>query len=357
MVGSSVNKGKEPKMKLRLVAVLPLCLALVQPLMTGCGSQQGGNILAPNAEKAPEPKSAKNLVQILQGESRFSILVTAVKAAGLVEVLSGSSKFTVFAPSNKAFEALPAGTLESLLKPENKEQLKAILLYHVAAGELKAADVLKKMSITTAQGKPVSVDADAVRINGSGIVKTDILASNGVAHEIDAVLLPPSTESKDGMSSDAMAKEAVVATKSLTATLADDPRFSILVTAVKAAGLAETLSGSSSFTVFAPSNKAFEALPAGTLETLLKPENKEKLKAILLYHVAAGSLKAGEVLSKSSIQTVQGNAVSINAAMAKINDAMIVKTDVIASNGVIHEIAAVLLPPSEPCKTVASAGR
>ena len=337
-------------MTIRMIALLPLSLALVQPFLTACGTAVNQPITEKRAVQSGDTVSKVTLVQKLQSESRFSILVAAVKAAGLVEVLSGSSQFTVFAPSNAAFEALPAGTLDTLLKPENKEQLKSILLYHVAAGSLKAADVLAKDSIDTAQGKPFSVDANNARINSSNIVKTDILASNGVIHEIDAVLLPPAEEKKEEV-----AKDALPASKSLTATLAAEPRFSILVAAVTAAGLAETLSGSSSFTVFAPSNKAFEALPAGTVESLLKPENKEKLKSILLYHVAAGSLKATDVLAKSTIPTVQGMPISINAAGLKINSSGIVKTDIFASNGVIHEIDAVLLPPASAPMQMASA--
>lgn len=342
-------------MKIRLVTLLPLSLAILQSLTIACGTQPGVVILAPRSEDSSEIKSSKNLVQTLQGDGRFSILVTAVKAAGLVEVLGGSSTYTVFAPSNKAFEALPAGTLDSLLKPENKEKLKAILLYHVAAGELKAADVLKEKTITTAQGKPVSVNAAGVKINNSGIVKTDILADNGIIHEIDAVLLPPDEKSGDSIAADeAMMKPAVAAPKSLAAALEAEPRFSILLAAVKAAGLAETLSGSGSFTVFAPSNKAFEALPAGTVESLLKPENKEKLRSVLLYHVAAGSLKAADVLSKSSIVTVQGKPVSINASTVKVNNASIIKTDIAAGNGIIHEIDSVLLPPADTCEKMIS---
>jgi transforming growth factor-beta-induced protein len=341
-------------MKLRMLALLPISLVLVQPLLTACGSSVNTVEKDFKMGQSGDTMGKQNLVQLLQSDSRFSILVAAVKAAGLVEVLSSNSKFTVFAPSNKAFEALPAGTLDTLLKPENKEKLKSILLYHVAAGSLKASDVLAKDSIATAQGKSVSVDAVNARINSSNIIKTDIIASNGVAHEIDAVLLPPSEETKSADSSGAM-----MAPKSLTATLAAEPRFSILVAAVTAAGLAETLSGSSNFTVFAPSNKAFEALPAGTVESLLKPENKEKLKSILLYHVAAGSLKAGDVLAKSSIPTAQGKSIMVDAKNLKINSSGIVKTDILASNGVIHEIGAVLLPPSDvatamsapiPCK-------
>lgn len=192
-------------MKIRLLAILPLSIALVQPLLTGCGAQAGIATIAPKSDQMTEAKSKKNLVQTLQDDSRFSILVAAVKAAGLVDVLSGASKFTVFAPSNKAFEALPAGTVESLLKPENKEKLQSILLYHVAAGSLKAADVLSKQSIVTAQGKSVSINASAVKVNGAGIVKTDIVASNGVIHEIDAVLLPP-TEMTQAMAQSTQCK-------------------------------------------------------------------------------------------------------------------------------------------------------
>lgn len=336
-------------MKKSLVALFPLCLALLQPLTTACGTAVGGE--GSKNEFSGDAMAKKNLVQTLQGDARFSTLVAAVKAAGLVEVLSGKDSFTVFAPSNKAFEALPAGTLDSLLQPENKEQLKSILLYHVAAGSNKASDVLSKSSIPTAQGQSVAVDAENAKINDSAIVKTDILASNGVIHEIDAVLLPPTAPSASADASVADEKEPVIMAKTLTATLAAEPRFSILVAAVQAAGLAETLSGSTEFTVFAPSNKAFEALPAGTVESLLKPENKEQLKAILLYHVAPGSLKAGDVLAKSSIATAQGQSIMVDATALKINSSGIVKTDITASNGVIHEIDAVLLPPSDMAKS------
>jgi len=333
-------------MKNNIVALLPVCIALLQPLTTACGSAAKGSDPSKNVISA-DAAQKKNLVQTLQGDARFSTLVAAVKAAGLVEVLSGEDSFTVFAPSNKAFEALPAGTLDSLLQPENKEQLTSILLYHVAAGKLKASEVLTRSAIATALGESVSIDAANAKVNGSGIVKTDIIASNGVIHEIDAVLLPPSPSPSNENSSGSDDLEPVVMPKSLTATLAADPRFSILVAAVQAAGLAETLAGSSEFTVFAPSNKAFEALPAGTVETLLRPENKEQLTAILLYHVAGGSLKAADVLSRSSIETAQGQSIVVDAAGVKINSSGIVKTDIVASNGIIHEIDAVLLPPSE----------
>lgn len=338
-------------MKLPMIALLPLAITFSQPLVVACGVTNSSDSKRPTEEQpasegkpaasgdstGPQSSTAKTLVQLLQADSRFSTLVAAVQAAGLVETLSGSSPFTVFAPSNKAFEALPPGTVESLLKPENKDTLKSILLYHVAPGSLKASSVLASSSITTAQGKSVSVDAKNAKINMSGIVKTDIVASNGVIHEIDAVLLPP----------DDADQEETSPTQSIAGTLADNPRFSTLVAAVKAAGLLETLAGSTKFTVFAPSNAAFAALPEGTVEFLLKPENKETLKGILLYHVAPGSLQASDVLAQTSITSAQGQSVSVDAKNALINMSKIVKTDIFASNGVIHEIDTVLLPPTE----------
>lgn len=125
-------------------------------------------------------------------------LVAAVTAADLVETLSGEGPFTVFAPTNAAFEALPAGTVDTLLLPENKDQLTAVLTYHVVAGSYSAEDVVDGLTLTTVQGEELtfSVDADGtVMINDSATVTiADVVSSNGVTHVIDAVLLPPSTQ-------------------------------------------------------------------------------------------------------------------------------------------------------------------
>ena len=134
---------------------------------------------------------AKNIVEVAAGAGQFKTLVAAVKAAGLVETLSGKGPFTVFAPTDEAFAKLPAGTVESLLKPENKEKLAGILTYHVVAGKVMAADV-KTMSAKTVNGKEaaIKVDGGKVTIGAANVVKTDVAASNGVIHVIDTVLLP-----------------------------------------------------------------------------------------------------------------------------------------------------------------------
>ncbi|GDX09099.1 MAG: fasciclin domain-containing protein [Verrucomicrobiota bacterium] len=133
----------------------------------------------------------KTIVGVAAGAGQFNTLVAAVKAAGLVDTLNGAGPFTVFAPTDEAFAKLPAGTVETLLKPENKEKLVAILTYHVLAGKVMAADV-KTMAAKTVNGKEASIKVDGgkVTIGAANVVKTDIAASNGVIHVIDAVLIP-----------------------------------------------------------------------------------------------------------------------------------------------------------------------
>lgn len=144
------------------------------------------------AEEAKAAEAAKqNIVEIAAGSEDFSTLVAAVKAAGLVETLSGEGPFTVFAPTNAAFAALPEGTVETLLKPENKDKLTAILTYHVVPAKVMAADVSAGEVATVQGGKiTVKVDDGKVMVDEATVVKTDIVASNGVIHVIDKVILP-----------------------------------------------------------------------------------------------------------------------------------------------------------------------
>jgi uncharacterized surface protein with fasciclin (FAS1) repeats len=134
----------------------------------------------------------KDIVDTAVAAGKFNTLVAAVKAAGLVETLKGKGPYTVFAPTDEAFEKLPKGTVESLLKPENKKKLAAILTYHVVAGKVTADDVVGLKSAKTVQGSSakVTVNGDKVKIDDANVVKTDIMTSNGVIHVIDAVLMP-----------------------------------------------------------------------------------------------------------------------------------------------------------------------
>ena len=150
------------------------------------------SLLAVGASVAVADKPEKDLVDTAVGAGQFKTLAAALKAAGLVDTLKGKGPFTVFAPTDKAFEKLPAGTVENLLKPENKEKLIKVLTYHVVAGEVKAADVVKLKSAKTVNEKEVTVHvADGkVMINKSHVTQADVMATNGVIHIIDEVLLP-----------------------------------------------------------------------------------------------------------------------------------------------------------------------
>jgi len=139
-------------------------------------------------------RAPENIVDTAVSSGQFKTLTAAINAAGLTETLKGPGPFTVFAPTDTAFAKLPAGTVENLLKPENKAQLAAILTYHVVPGAVMAADVVKLTEAKTVNGKTVAVHAtgNTVMVNTAEVITTDIPASNGVIHVIDAVLLPPS---------------------------------------------------------------------------------------------------------------------------------------------------------------------
>ena len=272
----------------------------------------------------------KDIVDTAVGAGSFKTLVAAVKAAGLVETLKGEGPFTVFAPTDEAFKKLPAGTVETLLKPENLKKLQGILTYHVVPGSVMAADVVKLDSAKTVQGQDVTIKVvdGGVMINGAKVVTADIECSNGVIHVIDSVILPP-------------AKKADIVD---TAVSADD--FNTLVAAVKAAGLVETLKSKGPFTVFAPTDEAFAKIPAATLKELLKPENKKKLAGILTYHVVPGKVMAADVVKLTSAKTANGQEITIKVSDkgVMVDGANVIKTDIECGNGVIHIIDSVIMP-------------
>ncbi|HEX9950141.1 MAG TPA: fasciclin domain-containing protein [Rubricoccaceae bacterium] len=148
----------------------------------GAGVMVGGAMMLPT----------QTLVENASGASNLTTLVAAVQAAGLVETLSGPGPFTVFAPPNSAFEALPAGTVETLVRPENRAQLTSILTYHVVPGNLKAADLRDGQVLTTVNGQRLTVrkTGNTVTVGGATVTQADVRASNGVAHVIDRVLMP-----------------------------------------------------------------------------------------------------------------------------------------------------------------------
>jgi uncharacterized surface protein with fasciclin (FAS1) repeats len=253
----------------------------------------------------------------------FKTLVTAVKAAGLVDTLKGKGPLTVFAPTDEAFAKLPKDTVEALLK--DLPRLRAILKYHVVPGRVMAADVARIKSAETVLGQSVAIDTSkGVRVDNAKVVKADIACANGVIHVIDSVILP-------------RADIVDVARKAGS--------FKTLLAAVEAAGLTDALRGKGPYTVFAPTDEAFAKLPAGTVEALLK--DVPRLKSILLYHVVPGKILAADVAKRSEAKTLQGQSVRIRVSSpVRVDNATVIKTDVMAANGVIHVIDAVIVPKS-----------
>ena len=279
-----------------------------------------------------------NIVQIAQADARFSILAEAVVAADLATTLAGPGPFTVFAPTNDAFAALltELGLTKAQLLAD-KPLLTAVLQYHVLSGTVRKAAVPLGAAISPLEGgifKVDSVGADLVITDGrnrtSTIVVTDVAAANGVIHAVNTVLLP--------------ADRNIVQTA-----VASAPEFGILVEAVTAAGLVDTLSGPGPFTVFAPTDAAFAALlvELGVSKAQLLADTA-LLDKVLKYHVVPGRVLKAGVPVGAPITTVQGETFSVNASLAITDQrgrtANIVATDVLTSIGVIHVIDKVILP-------------
>ena len=282
---------------------------------------------AGRASKAQE----KDIVDTAVAAGNFQTLAAALTEAGLVDALKGKGPFTVFAPTDEAFAKLPAGTVETLLKPENRDRLIAILTYHVVEGSLDGKAVVKAGAARTLNGQQLKFGHEngTVSVDKAVVTAADIRTSNGIIHVIDTVLLP---------------QEATV-----VGVAGDTGTFKTLIAAVKAAGLAGALMGEGPFTVFAPTDEAFAALPAGTVESLLLEENRGKLKTILEYHVVAGRAFSSDVLAQSELGTLAGIPVAVSSknGVARVNESALVATDINASNGVIHVIDRVLLPPEK----------
>jgi uncharacterized surface protein with fasciclin (FAS1) repeats len=338
----------------------------------------------------------RNIIENAVNSADHTTLVAAVQAAGLVETLSGEGPFTVFAPTNDAFAALPEGTVENLLLPENKDQLVKILTCHVMAANAMSTDIVSmaeagggSFTIDTVGGCTFEVTADSegvVITDGQGreanVTIADVRQSNGVIHVIDSVLLPADEPadamgSEDSMSSENTSamemsdEEAAMAgdvpmvggapmfpTRNIVENAVNSADHTTLVAAVQAAGLVESLQGPGPFTVFAPTNDAFAKLPEGTVDTLLMPENKDQLVKVLTAHVVAGSLSGAELMSRAeanggryNMQAVSGDALTavVQGGSLFIFDeaggaAEVTVADVNQSNGVIHVVNDVLIP-------------
>ena len=269
----------------RLLARLLLALALLASL---------ASVALPANLAHAQTMSSADIVDTAVAAGNFTTLATALKAAGLVDTLKGPGPFTVFAPTDAAFAQLPAGTVDSLLA--NPDQLRAVLTYHVVAGRVTAADVVKLHSATTVEGEDVTINAadGMVRINDATVTTADIMASNGVIHVIDSVLLPPSMTSQAARwpppTSSTPRLPRVISPRSRRRSKRPD-------WSIRSRALARSPS-------LRPPTPPSPNCPAGTLDSLLA--NPDQLRAVLTYHVVAGADTAADVSQLQQAATVAG---------------------------------------------------
>merc|ERR1712195_63269 len=306
---------------------------------------------------APVPRPLNNIIDIAVNKSSIVgvaaanpdlfTLVNLLKAGGLVDTLSSAGPFTVFAPTNEAFAKLPLVVLKMLVEPKNVETLKKVLTYHVVAGAaVFSKDLTNNETFKTVEGESVvaHVSTAGVKINDATVTTADVAASNGVIHIISSVLLPPGVPLPP------------MPTQNIVALAASIPDLSTLVAALKAGELITALSGKGPFTVFAPTNEAFAALPDGTLAHLLDPVNIKQLQAVLEYHVIPDAAMRSFDLA-DDVTTLEGKDVHITRRDGSIfiNDAKVTTADTDTTNGVVHIIDQVLIPPTTPAAPAPSA--
>ena len=274
---------------------------------------------------------SNTVVDVIINSDDHTTLEAAVIAANLAETLSGDGPFTVFAPTDAAFEMLPSEALDALLA-DPSGALTQILLSHVASGNVLSSDLTDGMMVTTLADSvfvSVSIDNGVVMINNATVTMADIQTDNGVVHVVDAVITTDEEEVTNTI------VDIVVASENHTT----------LETAVIAAGLAETLSSEGPFTVFAPTDAAFELIPADVMSSLLM-DPMGSLTYVLTHHVHSGNVLSTDLTDGMMVPTVAGTdlTVSITDQGVFIDGAAVSQADIVADNGVIHVIDAVMVP-------------
>jgi len=308
---------RKTKTKLNLIPILLIALTIG---FSSCSDEDDEMM----------PEEANTIADIAIANSEFSILVEALTKADLVGAVSDKeAQLTVFAPTNDAFIALLSDLNATSLDDVPVETLKSILLYHVIDGKAMSGDLETGYysTLSTFSGNPMDLYINlenGVNINANTSVTTaDIEADNGVIHVVDHVILPPS-----------VVNIAI-----------DNPNFSILVSAVVKAGLADALSGAGPFTVFAPTNDAFEALFMELGVSGVEDLTTQQLTPILLYHVVQGNVLSTDLANGEVGTLYESNTLQIDLTSGvKINDSNVIAADIQGSNGVVHVIDKVLLP-------------
>jgi len=277
--------------------------------------------------------NAKTTVDILAGDQRFTTLVSLVKQAGLVDTLNNGT-YTIFAPTNKAFAAVPNATLTAL--QNDVSMLTDVLLYHVIGGSVPSSAASNELALTMANGKASRINIythnnhTKVTIEGSVITQFDMMASNGVIHVINSVMMSPSTD--------------------IVGYVAGNPELSTLLSLVQQAGLASALQ-KDGLTLFAPTNAAFAKLQPQQVTDITS--DPAKLAAVLTYHVVGSTQYSAGLYQREHVPTLDANDdlvihISQHHTMVKVDNAAVTSADISVTNGVVHLIDHVLVPRQDP---------
>jgi transforming growth factor-beta-induced protein len=306
----------------------------------GCGAKDGRDL---NSVMAGSQKKSADLIDTAEQAGSFKTLITAIRAAGLENTIRNAPELTVFAPTDEAFAALPPGTLDGLLA--NPDALRNVLLYHTVGGKVLAnqAVTLKEAQMMNGERTKVTYDGMTLYINTSKVINTDILATNGVIHVIDKVLIPGGQASEDGSSLND--SDAVETHKDVLDVADAAGTFKTLLAAVKAADLEETLRSAKDITLFAPNDEAFAKIPSSTLKKLLN--DKHALRNVLLYHVVGRRVSAAEASKLQSATMLNGKHVKIEKKCEgelRINDSKVIAADIDGINATVHVLDTVLMP-------------
>jgi uncharacterized surface protein with fasciclin (FAS1) repeats len=278
------------------------------------------------------PAATTTVMDIIEGSDVHETLAAVLGLTGLDEVLRGEGPFTVFAPTDAAFAAIPQEVIDALLADPSGD-LTSILLYHVVSGTALSTDLSDGQEVVTVNGAAVTVSIvdGEVFINNARVTVADVEADNGVVHVIDAVLLPPT------------------ATTTVMDIIEGSDVHETLAAVLGLTGLDEVLRGEGPFTVFAPTDAAFAAIPQEVIDALLADPSGD-LTSILLYHVVSGTALSTDLSDGQEVVTVNGASVTVSIVDGEvfINNARVTVADLVADNGVVHVIDAVLLPPADP---------
>lgn len=329
-----------------------------------CGAvpEEGAGSFAGMAEEPAATAASNNPL--------LSTLVTAVGEAGLGDTLNGEGPFTIFAPTNEAFEAIPTETMDMVMG--DKDLLTQILTYHVVPGQSLGAEELgSEGTVETVEGSTLELGADGTTVNGVDVICSDVPTANATVHIVDEVLLPPAVQEMlaGGSATQAEDEEAMalepsgpacstipaegagsfsgMAQDPAATAASNNPALSTLVTAVSEAGLVDTLNGEGPFTIFAPTNDAFAAVPSDQMRAVMS--DQEQLTGVLTYHVVIGErLSSEQLIERGMVETAQGGQLMIeegaDGGLSINGSATSVCMDVPTANATVHLIDSVLLP-------------